>query len=354
MQVSPEPTPLLTSIENRRSAGAVRLDFDAIPIIDLGPAVLGDDGETRRIAQIIRDTARDVGFFYVKNHGIDAGVLERALLETRDFFDLPEATKLKYDIGRIKRHRGYVPTGALSADPELIDHQQGYEIGPELPPDDPDYLAGNVLLGPNVWPEELPAFRTDVYRYFEEAMGLGRLLFKLFAVGLDLAPDYFDELISKPTAQLRLIHYPAMDPSVPAEEAIGIGPHTDYECFTILWQTEHGLQVQNPLGQWIEAPPIPGTFVINIGDLFQRWTNDLFVSTPHRVVSNTGRRRYSFPLFFGLNHDVVVKCLDTCQGPDNPRRYPPTHCGHWIETMHTYSYRYRWHERGRIPNPELG
>ena len=110
--------------------------------------------------------------------------------------------------------------------------------------------------------------------------------------------------------------------------------------------------MQNPAGQWIEAPPLNGTFVINIGDMLQRWTNDLFVSTPHRVVSNTGRERYSLPFFFGADYDAVVTCLESCCGPDNPPRYPPTRCGYWTETMHTYSYAYRHEDRGKVPNPE--
>ena len=345
-------TPIPSHIANRQVTKAVKLDFDHVPIVDLEAARTGTADEFRATAARIREVCQDVGFFYVKNHGIDESVLDLALDRTQQFFRLPEPVKLRYDIGEVRRHRGYVPFGALSADPQQIDHQQGYEVGPELPADDPDYVAGNCLYGPNVWPTEVADFNTAIYTYFEQAFELGRTLFRLFATSLALPQDYFEPHLTRPTAQLRLIYYPGLDPSVPAEQATGIGAHTDYECFTILWQTDRGLQVQNRGGQWIEAPPIPGTFVINIGDLFQRWTNDLFVSTPHRVISNTGKERFSFPLFFGLNHGTVVSCLDSCASDDNPPRYPPTHCGHWIETMHTYAYKYRWHERGKIPNPE--
>jgi isopenicillin N synthase-like dioxygenase len=153
-------------------------------------------------------------------------------------------------------------------------------------------------------------------------------------------------------AQLRLIHYPPQDRVVDDRE-IGVGTHTDYECFTILWQGSSGLQVRNPKGEWIEAPPIPGTFVINIGDMMQRWTNDLFVSTPHRVINTTGKARYSLPFFFGANYDAIIEPLACCVGPDNPPRYPPTKCGYWTEAMHTLAYAYRSDERGRTPNPEL-
>ena len=111
--------------------------------------------------------------------------------------------------------------------------------------------------------------------------------------------------------------------------------------------------MQSTSGDWIEALPVPGTFIVNIGDMMQRWTNDLFVSTPHRVVNPPHTARYSFPMFFGTNHDTVVRVLEQCTGPDNPPRYPPTHAGYWTETMHTHVYAYRQAERGKIPNPEL-
>ena len=177
--------------------------------------------------------------------------------------------------------------------------------------DDPDYRAGNALLGPNIWPAEMPEFRRDIYRFFEESMALGKRLYRLFALALDMPEDHFEPLVTKPCAQLRILYYPDTDPT---EAKIGIGAHTDYESFTLLWQSESGLQVQNRAGEWIEAPPIDGTFVINIGDMLQRWTNEVFVSTPHRVINPPGRKRSSLVMFVGTNHDCVVECLPTCTG----------------------------------------
>lgn len=328
-------------IVRRHDLRVTRAELSAIPVIDMA----GGEAET---AAAIRKACIDIGFFYLTNHGVAAEVIDAARGQAEDFFRLPDTAKLKYDINRLKRHRGYVPVGSLTADPTIPDRQEGYEIGMELPEDDPDHLAGNPLLGPNVWPEELPAFRAGLYRYFEEVLALGHRLFALFARGLDLPDDYFEPFITKPITQLRLIHYP------PGETAgeIGIGPHTDYEPFTILWQDAPGLQVQNRRGQWIEAPPVDGTFVINIGDMLQRWTNDVFVSTPHRVINPPGRQRSSLVMFVGTNHDCVVECLPSCTGPDRPPAYPPTHAGLWTETMHTYSYAYRWEERGKLDDPE--
>ncbi len=341
-------------IVRRHDLSVERADISSIPVIDIASSVSGDAAGMQATAEIIRKACIDIGFFYVTKHGVATDAIEAAHHEAERFFDLPEETKLKYDINEIKRHRGYVPVGSLSADPAIMDLQEAFEIGLELSDDDPDYLAGNPLYGPNVWPDELPEFRRDAYRYFQEILILGHRLFELFALGLGMPKDYFEPFITKPMAQLRLIHYPVMDQSTGTEEAMGIGPHTDYEPFTILWQDAAGLQIQNRRSQWIEAPPIPGTFIVNIGDMLQRWTNDLFVSTPHRVINTSGQRRYSLAMFLGTNHDCVVECLETCTSLDHPPNYPPTHAGLWTENMHTYAYSYRWDERGTLPEPELG
>ena len=171
-------------------------------------------------------------------------------------------------------------------------------------------------------------------------------------LALDLPEDYFNSVLRKPIAQLRLLYYPPVEKKRP-EPQMGIGAHTDYECFTILWQTEPGLQVQNRNNEWIDAPPVEGTFVVNVGDMMMRWTNNLFRSTPHRVVTRARNKRYSFPFFFAANYDTVVRCLETCISEKTPPTYPPTKFGYWVENMHAYSYVYRHDERGKLPNPEL-
>ena len=343
-----------TTVANRDVLSAARLNFDEIPIVDLTPLFEPNSEALTRLVESVREICRNIGFFYIKNHRVPTNAINTLLLETERFFRLPLETKLVYDIGKLRRHRGYVPVGALCADPDAEpDMQEAFEVALELPEDDPDYVAGSPIYGPNVWPTELPEFEQDVYSYFEHMLALGRTLFRLFALTLDLPETFYDKEISKPMAQLRLIHYPTTKHRPSASGSLGVGAHTDYECFTILWQKQSGLQVQNPAGIWIEAPPIADTFVINIGDMLQRWTNDLFVSTPHRVINRSDRKRYSFPFFFGTNYETVVKCLEHCCGPDNPPRYPPTKCGYWTENMHTYSYVYRHPDRGKLPDPEL-
>jgi len=334
--------------------GARRLPFDRIPIVDLAPMFGTDRAAMLRTTAHLREVCRSIGFFYVKNHNVPRAQVDRAVEQAARFFALPLETKMPYDLARLGRHRGYVPPGGVNAGPDAAtaDLQEGYEIGLEVAADDPLCVAGNKLYAPNVWPAEIPGFGADLYRYFRSITELGHVLFRAFALALELPDDFFEDKIDKPMSQLRLIHYPPQD-RLEDPDHIGIGAHTDYECFTMLWQSAPGLQVRNTSGDWIEAPPIPDTFVINLGDMLQRWTNDLFVSTPHRVINTTGKSRYSMPFFFGANYDAVVEPLPNYVGPSNPPRYPPTKCGYWTEHMHTLAYTYRRHERGKLPSPEL-
>ena len=182
-------------------------------------------------------------------------------------------------------------------------------------------------------------FRDAVYGYYEAILALGHALFRGFALALDLPEDFFEDKIDKPMAQLRVIYYPPRQ-GPPDPQRLGIGAHTDYECFTVLAQRDPGLQVQNVAGEWIEAPPVPDTFVVNIGDTLAMWTNDRFISTVHRVISPTDRKRFSLPFFFGLNHDTVVRCLESCMGPGNPPRHAPVTAGDVTVSNITAAYTY--------------
>jgi len=327
---------------------------DTIPLVDVGALAGGDRAARLATARRVREVCETIGFMYITNHGVPRGAVEDALATTRGFFALPLDAKMRYDIARIGRHRGYVPIGGLTAGAEgEVDEQEGFEVALELPESDADYRAGSYIYGPNVWPHEVAGFREAIYGYFDHMLALGHGLFRLFALALELPEDFFLPAVSKPMAQLRLVRYPTQPPASDERRHPGVGAHTDYECFTILWQSDRGLEVRTPDGRWIEAPPVADTFVINIGDMMQRWTNDLFVSTPHRVLNVTGRERYSLPFFFGANHDTVVRPLAACTGPGRPPRYPPTRCGYWTERMHTEAYAYRRRDRGRLPSPEL-
>ena len=175
------------------------------------------------------------------------------------------------------------------------------------------------------------SFAVRVLDYFDEMTRLSHALLRAFALALDLEEEYFLVSFRKPQTQLSLLHYPPQPPAAPEDE-YGIRPHADATAFTILYQDEvGGLQVQGVNGGWIAAPPISGTYVINIGDMMARWTNDRFASTKHRVFNRSGRERYSLP-FFGIpDYDAVVACLPTCQGAGNPAKYEPLSVGDFIK-----------------------
>ena len=184
------------------------------------------------------------------------------------------------------------------------------------------------MAGPNAWPSD-PGFKAGVAAYYSEVLTLARRFVRLLAKVLELPADYFDPMVTHPGAMLRLLKYPAQDPSQP--DALGIGAHTDIECFTILCQgTQPALQILNVNGEWIEAPPIPGTFVINIGDMLARWSNDVFISTVHRVLNITGEERYSVPFFFGVNYDATVEPLPTCASANGKTAYEPVLAGDYV------------------------
>jgi isopenicillin N synthase-like dioxygenase len=316
----------------REDLSAAQLDWTAIPVIDI--AELAHPAIERRaaVASQIRHACERVGFLYVRNHGVEQRLLTEVYGAVEAFFALSAEQKRIVDITKSDRHRGYCAPGVLHADinnPDAVDLQEAFEVSAELPPDDPDYLAGNPMYGPNVWPEHPIAFRGCVSRYVEAMIGLGNLLFRGFALALGLDECWFDDKITKPMAQLRLIHYPPQAPGPVDPKRIGIGAHTDYECFTILSQSGPGLQVQNAAGHWVEAPPIDGALLINIGDCMERWTNDQFRSTLHRVMNRSGRERYSLVFFHGANYHAIIECLPSCVGERRPARYPPVRAGEW-------------------------
>ncbi len=297
--------------------------FDAIPIVDLGSWAEGKAGQ-REVARAVGDACRQVGFFYVANHAVPERLRGEVFAAARRFFDLPQAAKAAL----FGRHRGYMPTRAEATDPLApSDLKEAFDVGLVL--DAPEGAAGfERMTSPNRWPE-LPGFRETVECYFDQKLDLARRLFAMFALALELPADHFAPHLTRPIAQMRLLRYPVRPPG---EQAPGIGTHCDYECFTILSQGEvGGLDVQNAAGAWVPAPPIEGTLLVNIGEMLQRWTNDEFRATPHRVLGVAGGERFSVPFFFATNYDTEIACLPSCTGPERPARYPSVAAGRYLE-----------------------
>ncbi len=300
---------------------------DEVPVLDLSNLVRGGPFET--LAHELRRACETTGFLYVANHGVPQAVIDDAFTVTRRYFALPLEQRLRDNIDERFR-RGFMPTGINQHPSYAPDLKESFDYGLDLPLDDPDVVAGRPLYGPNRWPDDLPWFRLKAEAYFDATMALGKRLLKLVALSLDQPEDFFLKWCRKPMVQTRLFHYPPQ-PVDAAENQLGVAPHTDYGMITILAQDPiGGLELLKRDGEWIGAPYIEGTFVINLGDLMKVWTNDLYVSNAHRVINRSGRERYSIPTFFNLDYDAPVACLDSCQSPDNPPKYKPIKSGDYL------------------------
>ncbi len=294
-----------------------------IPIIDVSPLYLESPEGLQRLAADIGAACRGIGFFYVINHAVDHQLMRATFQKSAEFFALGAPLKEAVSMFRSPHNRGYVGLEAEALDPSRPpDIKEAFNIGLDLAADDPEVVANKPFRGVNLWPE-LPGFRDTMLAYFDAALKLGRDLHRAFAIDLQCPANFFENKLHRPMATLRVLHYPPMPDSV-AEGQLGAGEHTDYGNVTLLATGEvGGLEVQTRSGEWLPAPVIPGAFVCNIGDCLMRWTNDVYVSTPHRVVSPPGRERYSIAFFLDPNPDAWVECLPSCVGPEYPARYPP-------------------------------
>ena len=310
-----------------------------IPIVDVGPLVHGTRSDWARVADEVGAAARGFGFFYIANHGVSYDLIDRAYNQANEFFRLPHQDKLQYDIAKSRNHRGYVPVTERGAyiDEQGERHYEAFDSALDLPRRSVSERR-HYLMGPNVWPQ-LRGFREAATQYYSAATLLGRHLCRAFEIHLELPLGYFDPFMTQPTSQLRFLHYLENNAPMAADD-MNMGAHTDYECFTILHQTAPGLQVlAADCSHWITAPPIDGTFVINIGDMLEVWTNGGFRSTLHRVVNN-GRERFSMPFFMAANYDAVITPVKSMVSADNPQRFAPMVAGHHLmgQLLRDFSY----------------
>jgi isopenicillin N synthase-like dioxygenase len=320
---------------------AQNVPFESIPVIDFAAMHEDDPVAHQAVAAQLFQACSQVGFFYVKNHGVSQTIIDDAFTQAQRLFALPLSEKMQIHIARSLHHRGYVPLLEENTDPTAKgDLHEAFDCALNVAADDPDVLAGKTLYGPNEYPA-LPGFQDAIDSYYWALYALGRKLFRCFALALQLPDDFFEDKITKPLAQLRLLRYPTQDGAID-EKQIGTGAHSDYECFTILAQDQvGGLQVLNSAGEWIAAIPIPGTFVVNIGDQMARWTNDLFRSTLHRAINRSQQERYSIPYFFGPNYDTLIEVLPSCITPANPAKYQPVTTGEYILSRFNETFAYR-------------
>ena len=296
--------------------------MSSIPVIDVAVLRSGSPSDTAAVAKAMGRACRNVGFFYIAGHGVAPQLLSRVFNLTAAFFALPLELRQAVTFRGPGDNRGYIGIGGESLDPTSApDVKEAFNIGLELAPDDPELLSGAPFRAANLWPQ-LPGFRDTMLEYYNRLWHLGRDLHRGFAIDLGQAPEYFECKLDKPNATLRLLHYPLV--KGPPDGRLGAGVHTDYGNVTLLaTDAVGGLMVQDRSGRWIDVPVRPGTFVCNIGDCLMRWSNDVYVSTPHKVLSPSQAKRYAVAFFLDPNPDAVVACLASCTSADNPAKYAP-------------------------------
>ena len=300
------------------------------------PTIRLNDDDHAATVRAVRNACIDTGFFYVAGHGIDTSSL---LQQSKLLFDLPVAEKRAVSDATLTR--GYTAMREETLDPAnqtVGDTKEGFYISVnDIALDDPRFNPAK-LAGPNQWPDAIKcpsmqdpeAFKSTMWTYMQQITAVSIAIVRLISESLGLPANHFDEAVAKePLASLRLLHYEATLSNI----GVGIyacGAHTDYGMITVLLTDDNdGLQIYDKRGsqEWIPVPTVPGCFVVNLGDMLERWTNGVYCSTLHRVVNRTGRERYSAPFFFEPAFDTVVECLEVCCSADNAARYLPTTSG---------------------------
>jgi isopenicillin N synthase-like dioxygenase len=325
-----------------------------VPVLDISPFRAGGSGDKQAVAREVDRACRNIGFLVIAGHGVPGDLVQAMEAVSRRFFDLPLAAKHAVDRPAPDVSRGSVGiTGetlgrARDQTATAGDLNESFIIGPFETPD-PGYAfapAAGQHFAPNLWPRELPEMEGIAADYYRALDSVAVTLMRIFAVALDLPEHYFDPKVARAISRIRLRNYP--EPiTAPEPGQLRAGAHSDFGSLTILLAEDRpgGLQVCNSAGHWVNVPVVPGCFIVNIGDLMQRWTNDRWVSTLHRVVNPpgdlvAGSRRQSIVFFHNPNYDTVIETIDTCVGSGEAPRYPPTTSGEYLRTLFVKTQNY--------------
>ena len=296
-----------------------------LPVMDLGPLLAGEPGALEALAVKWRDACEGVGFLCLVNHGLPQSEIEKMEMEARRFHALPADDKMAIKVN--EHQRGFIPGKATILTHSKYDKNTKLDsveclvVATDFPKDDPNVIAGKQFYSQNQWPTNLPGFREGVEHYMSEVIALCKKLLPVWAVSLDLKPDFFEPYFRNSYSYFRIAKYPKM--SAAEADELGLGSHADTGFMTFLPPArEAGLQVLDVDDIWF-WPIVPeGAIILNIGWFLSRWTNDRFRATPHRVLPPRNNNRYSFACFVNTSLDTEVECLPTCTGPDNPPKYP--------------------------------
>jgi isopenicillin N synthase-like dioxygenase len=287
-------------------------------------------------ARILHNACISEGFFYVADHGVPQELLVATMAAQRAFFALPLEQKMRIAVN--KYYRGYTPMAEETLDPARSrrgDTHEGLYFGRHV--EEGSEEAKLPLHGPNQWPDEalVPGYRAATEAYWEAVAAVGFRLLRLLGLSLGLGPDYFQPHFTRPMIALRPLHYSG-ERSSEADGLYAAGAHTDYGMLTLLaTDGVPGLQICTDGTTWRGVDPLPGCFIVNLGDMLCRWTNSRYRSTLHRVVNTTGQERFSLPLFFEPNFDALVVALDSCVEEGQAPLFPPITAGeHLLERYH--------------------
>jgi isopenicillin N synthase-like dioxygenase len=307
-----------------------------VPVVDIAPFVTGTRARQHAVAREIAQACTDIGFFTIVGHGVSTDLVSATVETTKAFFDRPLAEKLRVRQPQPDQSRGYLGLGDENlsysrGDQSTADLKEVFAIGRVDVPDT-EYFRGPSAypsFAPNLWPERPAEFREVWTAYYLAVENVTLGVMRMLALALELPEDHFWPSIDKHVSPLRANHYPEQT-TPPRPGQLRAGAHTDYGVLTVLLpeNVPGGLQVRNRLDEWVDVEAPPGAFVCNLGDLMQRWTNDRWLSTMHRVVNparnrSAGNRRVSLAFFHQPNYDAVIECLPTCTGPGHPSKYPP-------------------------------
>jgi isopenicillin N synthase-like dioxygenase len=296
---------------------------DTIPLLDVSRYLAGEAGAREKLGADLRWAFENVGFYYLRGHGIARSLIDAAFAAAARFHAEPMERKLQVRIN--EENVGYMPIRVGQFPGRPPSRNAAFFLRRERSPDDPLVRAGRKFHGLNQWPE-LPGFRDTALAYMRALEALCRRLAPLYAVALDLPPETFDTAYAEPHLILRMTHYPPL--GADADASLSLTPHTDSGFMTLLAPNKvAGLSIQLPDGRWFDAPAVEDAFIVNGGDMLHRWTNERFLSTPHRVINRTSGDRYAIPFFCDPNHDTIIECLPTCRSADNPPKYPPVKFG---------------------------
>jgi isopenicillin N synthase-like dioxygenase len=326
----------------------------AIPVIDFAPAFRGAPGGLEAVAREVAAASEDVGFFYLAGHGVPEDVIAGAFAASREFHALPVEGKMALKIN--ENNIGYLPFNESMQRHSTVhkatrpNYNESFFISHDRGADHPDVVAGTSLRGRNQWPEGYPGMRAAMVRYFKTLEGVGEKMLPVLARALDMPAGYFAPFFAgEAHINLRFLHYPTQDGD--DAEQFGQGPHTDNSFLTMLAREDvPGLAVRLPSGEWLAPPVIEGTFLVNLGNIMKRWSNDRFLSTPHGVVNDSGKDRYSVAFFYSPNVDAAIEYLPSCVGADNPPRYPRAIYRDLVLEFYNANY---FHRQGQAPSPVI-